>query len=164
MKVYVKGFEESKQGRKTLYNGWDENNTLHDIPVEKLGDKLNEIYNKDFGEVEFVEIKIRHKLKHESVKQDERYIKTVGIDIEKRLVLSFFQAFIISQFITLYLALTDTVHNYHTIIYSGHIGEIIGLFVVNGIAFGMIFSFGVSNLIFLIRYMVFQYKEKRYKK
>ena len=122
---------------------------------------MSEIYDKDFGEVEFIEIKIRHKLNTSLVEQDKRYIKAVGVDLEKRLLLSFGQVFLITQFITLYLALTGTIQNYYNIIHGDSIWSIIGLFLVNGIVFGMIFSFGISNMIFLIRYMVFQYNEKK---
>lgn len=161
MKIHIKGYEDSKQGRHTLYNGWDKKNELQELPINKIGDKLNEIYDKDFGEVEFIEIKIRHKLNTSLVEQDKRYIKAVGVDLEKRLLLSFGQVFLITQFVTLYLALTGTIQNYYNIIHGDNIWSIIGLFLVNGIVFGMIFSFGISNMIFLIRYMVFQYNEKK---
>lgn len=164
MKIHIKGYEDSKQGRHTLYNGWDKKNELQELPINKIGDKLNEIYDKDFGEVEFIEIKIRHKLNTSLVEQDKRYIKAVGVDLEKRLLLSFGQVFLITQIVTLYLALTGTIQNYYNIIHGDSIWSIIGLFLVNGIVFGMIFSFGISNMIFLIRYMIFQYKEKKREK
>lgn len=162
MKIYIKGYEDSKQGRHTLYHGWDEKNELPDVPINKIGKKLNEIYNDDFGEVEFVEIKVRHKTSAEMVAEDERYIKAVGINLEERILISFFQMFVLGLFITFYLAWSNTIPNYHRIVFGdGGIWEMIGLFFVNSIVLGMILGFGGSIFIFLVRQIIFTYKERK---
>lgn len=161
MKIHITGYEESKQGRHRLYNGWDKKEELYDVPLNQLGDKLNEIYDKDFGDVQYVEIKVRHKLNVDLEEQDKRYVKAVGVELENRLLISFAQFFVISIFLTLYLALTGTVENYHNIIHGDSYLEIFLLFFVNAVVMGVFFSFGISNLIFLIRSLIFSYKEKR---
>ena len=162
MKIYIKGYEDSKQGRITLYNGCDKKSEFTDIPINKIGEKMNEIYGEDFGDMEIVEIKIRHKTSPEIVEQDDRYIKAVGIDLEERILISFFQMFVLGFFITLYIAWSNSNENYHRIVFgSGSIWEMIGLFFINSIVFGMIFGLGGSIFIFLVRQIIFTYKERK---
>lgn len=162
MKIYIKGYEDSKQGRNTLYNGCDKKSEFTDIPINKIGEKMNEIYGEDFGDMEIVEIKIRHKTSPEIIEQDDRYIKAVGIDLEERILISFAQMFVLGLFLTFYIAWSNTIPNFHRIVFGdGSLGELFLLFFVNSLFTGMFLGIGGSIFIFLVRQIIFTYKERK---